>query len=85
MTEETIDWKEGMPYKIGFSEGFIDGFNKGKSQAKKEILEVFDLWMRNSNLTFDPDVSYETDYARRINKYIEELKQQLKKLGEEWK
>ena len=67
MTEETIDWKEGMPYKIGFSEGFIDGFNKGKSKATKEILEKVDKRFDETN---------EIDKADWI-----ELKQQLQKLG----
>ena len=76
MTEETIDWKEGMPYKIGFSEGFIDGFNKGKSQATKEILEEVSKIIENME-TINYNCEENIDWIDR-----DELKQQLQKLGD---
>jgi hypothetical protein len=73
--KETTDWKENMPYKIGFSEGFIDGFKKGKQQATKELLEEISKIFNKE----DKDTIWSSAVV-----YFE-IKQILSKLGEERK
>jgi N12 class adenine-specific DNA methylase len=63
------------------------GFEVGKQQATKELLEevkeVFNKWIRNSPFNMMLFDESQREYARKYNEYVEELKVQLSKLGEE--
>jgi len=90
---ELVYWKVGYPKEAKVLELFANRIvfelelNKGKQQATKELLEevkeVFNKWIRNSPFNMMLFDESQREYARKYNEYVDELKVQLSKLGEE--
>jgi len=64
------------------TEDYNKGLEEGRKEALNEVKEVFDKWIRDSNINVIILDESNVSFARKVNDYIQELREQLLILGE---